>query len=270
MLRSMFAGVSGLRAHQTMMDVTGNNISNVNTAGYKSTRVTFQETLTQVSRGATAPREARGGTNAFQVGLGSRAAAIDQNFGQGASQLTGRTTDLAIQGEGFFAVEADGQRFYTRAGAFSWDAPDAGGESRLVAPNGEVVLGADEQPITLNLANYADVTIGSDGSITGRDVNSNALADLGQVGVATFANNNGLTRVGNSLYTESQNSGAAALGAPGDAGSGQLQAGVLEMSNVDLAQEFTGLIMAQRGFQANARTITSSDEMLSELVNIKR
>src|SRR6056297_1499504 len=135
MLRSMFSAVSGLRSHQTMMDVTGNNIANVNTAGYKSTRTTFQETLTQLIRGGTQGQtDEAGGQNPMQIGLGVQVAATDLVFTQGASQVTGRSTDVAIQGEGFFTVQGpNNTTFFARAGAFSWDS-----EGQLVTPNGEM------------------------------------------------------------------------------------------------------------------------------------
>ena len=265
MLRSMFSAVSGLRSHQTMMDVTGNNVANVNTAGYKASRTTFQETLTQQIRGGNGAGANQGGVNPMQMGLGSAIGATDAVFTQGASQSTGRPTDVAIQGEGFFVVESGGQRAYTRAGAFGFD--DAG---NLVTPNGDFVLGADEQPINIDFAQYSEVAIAADGSITGRNTATQQIEQVAQLGLANFANPEGLTRAGNGLYTESQASGAAAIGEPGDGGLGTLQAGTLEMSNVDLAQEFTNLILSQRGFQANARTITTSDELLQELVNLKR
>lgn len=282
MLRSLFSAVSGLRSHQTMMDVVGNNISNVNTAGYKATRVTFQEALTQVVRGATAAGAAQGGVNPFQLGLGANTAGIDGVFTQGATQVTGRATDLAIAGDGFFIVERDGEQFLTRAGVFGFDAPDAAGLSTLVGPGGERVLGWDAAgvaagadpaalaPVALDLNAYSDITIGTDGTITGRDNATGDLVDLGAVATATVPNPGGLTRVGESLYTVSANSGDLAIGLPGTDGRGALQAGTLEMSNVDLAQEFTNLIMAQRGFQANSRTITASDELLQDLVNLRR
>jgi flagellar hook protein FlgE len=286
MLRSMFSGVSGLRSHQAMMDVVGNNVANVNTSGFKSSRATFQEALTQVQRGATAATPAQGGINPFQLGLGARTASVDAVMGQGALQLTGRSTDLAIQGEGMFVVERDGAQFFSRAGAFNFDAPDAAGVSRLVGPGGERVQGYLGSPpdeaalvdVELNLRDFADVAIGVDGSITGRrirDAGGNPVEGapeeiLGAVAVATFGNTNGLEREGNSLYRTTPNSGAPDVGRAGQEGRGVVQAGTLEMSNVDLAQEFTNLILAQRGFQANSRLITSSDEMLQDLVNLKR
>lgn len=270
MLRSMFSAVSGLRSHQTMMDVTGNNVANVNTAGYKATRTTFQETLTQLVRGGTAGvASGQGGVNPMQLGLGTRVAATDMIYTQGASQVTGRPTDLAIQGDGFFVVDSGGQQLYMRAGAFSLD-----NTGNLVAPGGELVLGwgtgGGFGPINVPPATYNDVAIGSDGTVSARRADNGELEALGQVALARFPNAAGLTRAGNGMFAPSPASGAVIIDAPGQQGLGTLQAGTLEMSNVDLAQEFTNLILAQRGFQANARTITTSDELLQELVNLKR
>ena len=132
----MFSGVSGLRSHQTMMDVVGNNIANVNTAGFKSAQVTFEETLAQTLQGPAGSGLSRGGTNPLQIGLGVKVASIDGVFTQGATQVTGRPTDLAISGDGFFMLELEGQRVYTRAGSFRWDE-----SGNLVAPGGYLVQG---------------------------------------------------------------------------------------------------------------------------------
>ena len=287
MLRSMFSGVSGLRSHQTMMDVTGNNIANVNTAGYKSQRTTFQETLTQLVRGGTQGQAGAGGQNPMQVGLGVQVAATDLIFSQGASQVTGRATDVAVQGDGFFTVWGPNDTtFFVRAGAFSWDS-----EGQLVTPNGERVLaydvdanddpiGAGNDPTTVVVVDpeeYTDVTIDSTGRVIGRSTGTVAGETAGdavvlyQLAMARFANTGGLERAGNGLFVPSLAAGEPIYGTAGGAeGHGPLQAGTLEMSNVDLAAEFTNLILSQRGFQANARTITTSDELLQELVNLKR
>ena len=273
MLRSMFSAVSGLRSHQTMMDITGNNIANVNTAGYKATRTTFQETLNQVVRGGNAGGAAQGGVNPMQIGLGAQVGATDLVFGQGAFQATGRATDIAIQGEGFFQVETGEGTFYTRAGAFSFD-----NDGNLVGPGGERVVGDDGEPIRLDLDDYSEIAIGGNGVITGRlnaddgdpDTDVGDIVELSTLRLVTFANPEGLTKAGNGLFADSAASGVPQLGTPGGDGFGSLQSGTLEMSNVDLAQEFTNLILSQRGFQANARTITTSDELLQELVNLKR
>ena len=136
MLRSLFTAVSGLRAHQAMMDVVGNNIANVNTAGYKASQSVFEDTLSQVLRTSGGPQGLNGGINPAQVGLGVKVGGISTNFSQGATQMTGRATDVALQGDGFFMVKKDGQSLYSRAGAFDFDA-----NGNLVNPEGALVQG---------------------------------------------------------------------------------------------------------------------------------
>ena len=136
MLRSMFSAISGLRAHQTKMDVTGNNIANVNTVGFKGSQTVFQDTLSQVIRAGGAPAADRGGTNPAQVGLGVKVAAITTNWTQGATQSTGRSTDFMIEGDGFFVTRAGTEQLYTRAGSFDFD-----GNGKLVTPDGSVLQG---------------------------------------------------------------------------------------------------------------------------------
>src|SRR3954454_24177734 len=136
MLRSLYSGISGLRANQTMMDVVGNNIANVNTTGFKASNTVFQDTLSQLVQGGSAPNANRGGTNPAQIGLGVRVAAITTNFNAGAAQSTGRSADVMIQGDGFFIEKQNGQNVYTRNGAFGFD-----GLGRLVGPDGGIVQG---------------------------------------------------------------------------------------------------------------------------------
>ncbi len=412
MLRSMFSAISGLRAHQTKMDVTGNNIANVNTVGFKASTTVFQDTLSQVIRAGGAPAADRGGTNPAQVGLGVKVAAITTNWTQGATQSTGRSTDFMIEGDGFFVTRGAGnEQLFTRAGSFDFD-----GSGKLVTPDGSVLQGwmADgtgnintngptgdlsvpygqivnptqttsgvvegnlpagtatgesvqtgitmydsqgkPQKVFYNftklaaansweldvvhengavLVNNASVVfnasgalttpaapgtlaaftppaatfpswtggvtldlsglsqfggqntlaapeqngfalgslqsfqLGNDGTITG--VYSNGLRQpLGKLALASFNNPGGLEKAGGSSFRVGDNSGLAIVGVAGAGGRGVLNSGALEMSNVDLAEEFTGLIIAQRGFQANSRVITSSDEILQDLVNLKR
>ena len=141
MLRSMFSAISGLRAHQTKMDVTGNNIANVNTVGFKGSQTVFQDTLSQVIRAGGAPAADRGGTNPAQVGLGVKVAAITTNWTQGATQSTGRSTDFMIEGDGFFVTRSGTEELYTRAGSFDFD-----GTGKLVTPDGSVLRGWMAQP----------------------------------------------------------------------------------------------------------------------------
>ncbi|NMB32958.1 MAG: flagellar hook protein FlgE [Clostridium sp.] len=432
MMRSMFSGVSGLRTHQTKMDVIGNNIANVNTVGFKSGRVTFEEVFSQTLKGAGSPDQAtgRGGTNPMQIGLGIDVATIDTIMTRGSLQRTDNPTDLSIEGDGFFIVRggSSGAYMFTRAGNFGldrlgnlvtgsgmnvygwqsytrgsdgtysfdtespiepinlfsdpvnknkrmlaarattsavltgnldasypiddmefmvpitvfdtlgndyklsitfkktgiegdytqweWEIADgmgftsddsATGEiqfdkkgqivpdegvtpSIIVIPNDEVgsedieieldfsqltMYAADSSVKPTNVDGYppgeiVTFSIGSDGMITG--VYSNGQQQpLGLVALAGFENPAGLQKMGNNLFITTSNSGEFTRGVKaGSDGTGTLNPGTLEMSNVDLSKEFTDMIVTQRGFQANSRIITTSDEMLQELVNLKR
>lgn len=414
MMRSMFSGVSGIQSHVTMMDLIGSNISNINTVGYKSSRMTFQEMIAQTLRGPAGGTADLGGTNGLQVGLGASLAAIDANFGQGSLQVTGRNTDVAIQGAGFFNLKSGNNAYYSRAGGFSFDKDgtlvnpsngfrvqgwvadangnidnttaiadislgavpvvpasattqltfggnlDAGAASgtevktqydaynslgeavtlaitftksattnqwsfSVVGPTGYTsgagnngTIGFDTSgrlngtsggPITFTksgianmsiapdfgtvgaidgLTQFADIstaavasqdgygsgalrsyTIGGDGTITGVFTNGQTKS-IGQLALTTFRNPAGLTKSGDSMFTRSSNSGDPVVGVSGTGERGQVVVGALEMSNVDLASEFTAMIVAQRGFQANSRIVSSVDEMLQDLVNLKR
>ena len=412
MMRSMFSGVSGLRNHQIRMDVIGNNIANVNTVGFKSGRVNFAEVFSQTLRGAASPTANTGGTNPQQVGLGMAVSSIDTLHTQGNLQVTGKMTDMAIQGNGFFVVTDGGQRYFTRAGDFDVDA-----QGNLVNPsNGMKVMGwiadsngafgtkdeANLQPITIavgssiaasatiavafagnldasaaigttrttsvevydslgkayalqvtftktntNTWDYAitdptgtltlsgntgtlvfspsngafvpasstvntlsftptgsstvnivpnfnsviqqagtstaqptsrngyqkgdleSFTIDSSGVITG--VYSNGLNQpIAQVALGSFPNPGGLLKRGDNIFVESNNAGLRQIGEAQTGGRGAIAPANLEMSNVDLSQEFTQMIITERGFQANTRVITTSDQMLQELVNLVR
>ena len=414
MIRAMSSALSGLRNHQLMLDVVGNDIANVSTAGFKSSMPLFSDLLTQTLNGAGAPTAGLGGTNPAQIGLGAGLAGTVQSFTQGSLQNTGRSSDLAIQGDGFFVIDNNGTQTFTRAGAFNLDATgslttadgglvqgwqaDATGAidtnspigrvqirvgdllaptqtsvanlggnlaadaapgavtamsiaaydsqgtavsidltftKDLVVPNrwtvaattgapptavaltdnvldfdgvGELVAPADRNiniaggvipgmpnAVTIDLgaastpgritqysgASTAGVvdqngaaagtlqsySIGQDGVIVGNYSNGRAKS-IGQVALAVFTNPGGLSRTGGG-WQQTANSGLAQIGVGGQGGRGSLSAGTLEMSNVDLAEEFTRLIVAQRGFQGNARVITTADEVLQEVVNLK-
>lgn len=483
MMRSLFAGVSGLKNHQTRMDVIGNNIANVNTVGFKKSRVTFQDMLSQTLRGASSPTTNRGGTNPMQVGLGMTLASIDTIMTPGSPQSTGKNTDLSIEGEGFFILSDGAGTYYTRAGNFDFDynknfinssngmlvqgiLADANGvidsrgaiadinlASQLSSPpkattsvsynknldsratpitatktgqshtNGvadSINLGATNLPVTKvvvtrpgpvtyvegtdydvnyntgvvtfkagsaapsaadysvqywtpnytspvtifdskgdthqvtvyytksatpnvwevdtkidntflspasglgtitfspstgemtastvtnaamtvvganplnfaldfdNVTEYAgdytinafgqngyepgdmqSISVDTSGVLTGVFSNGQSRA-LAQLATATFSNPSGLMKSGNNLFIESNNSGRADTGVPGISGRGIIKPESLEMSNVDLSQEFVDMIITQRGFQANSRVITTSDQILEELVNLRR
>ncbi|WKV09127.1 flagellar basal-body rod protein FlgF [Thermoanaerobacterium sp. CMT5567-10] len=420
MLRSMYSAVSGLKAHQAEMDVIGNNIANVNTVGYKASRMTFKEIFSQTIKGASAPQGSGGGTNPQQVGLGVAIASIDTLFTNGGAQRTDNPTDLSIDGNGFFIVNNGGANLYTRAGNFFFDS-----NGDLVTPDGYKVMGwisqdgktvntdtgnlspisiknwsstspastksiqlggnldastsigssvsynvtiydsqggshvatiqftkqdnagnwsaeitnfdgndlstspvaigtiqfdsngliidpaasvfsvnvsslpisdinatlGDGTNITIDLSNltmYSDSTniqeLSKDGNEAGSiesinidqygvvsGIYSNGRTQvIGQIALADFQNTQGLEKVGNTMFINTVNSGDSMIGAANTGTRGTINPGTLEMSNVDLANEFANMITTQRGFEANAKVITVSDEILQDLVNLKR
>jgi flagellar hook protein FlgE len=281
----MFSAISGLQVHQTMLDVAANDIANVNTVGFKGESTTFKDALSQLQRGASSPSGTQGGTNAIQVGLGVQLGSISNEMGAGATQQTGNPLDLAIQGDGFFRVGAasvigSGTGYsYTRAGNFGLDS-----SGNLVTQDGNFVIGyafnagtgtfpmttANETKITVP-AGGKDVTIGSDGVVSYVDA-AGATQKLAQISMAKFNNASGLERISGNLFAQTNNSGNPVNAVPGDvpSGMGILQSGAVEMSNVDLASEFTTMITAQRGYEANSRVISAADQILQNLVNIGR
>jgi flagellar hook protein FlgE len=266
MLRSLFTAISGLGAHQKMLDVTANNIANVNTTGYKSSSTVFEDTLSQTLSGATASTATNGGQNPTQVGLGVHLAATVTNFTEGADQATGGIGNMKINGDGFFAVTKNGQQLFTRAGAFSLN--DAG---FLVTPDGAVaedITGAPLDLSALKTGTYVSWSIDAIGTVNAVDA-TGTTTTLGQVGLATFANPGGLQKVGDTAYAATPASGTASIGAANTGSRGSITSGEVEMSNVDLSQELTNLIISERGFQANSKVITTSDEVLQTLVNLK-
>jgi flagellar hook protein FlgE len=262
MLRSMYSGISGMKNFQVKLDVIGNNIANVNTYGFKKGRTTFKDLVSQQIAGASGPTTGRGGVNPKQVGLGSQMATIDTVHTQGSLQTTGRPLDLGISGDGFFEVKDGTTKLYTRSGNFYLD--QAGD---LVT--GEGLYVQDTGGANINIPPTAEsFSIGSDGKVN--YILNGTLTSTQSIKLVKFPNTGGLEKVGGNYYSESTNTGAKVEGAPTTNGLGAIEAGTLEMSNVDLSEEFTEMIVAQRGFQANTRIITTSDEILQELVNLKR
>ncbi len=305
MMRSLYSGVTGLTTHQTRMDVIGNNIANVNTYGFKSSRTTFKDIYYQTVKSPAAGTDTFAGNNPTEVGYGVQLGSIDKNMSRSSFAGTDRTFDLAISGEGFFIVgkpEANGGKggmrdiTYTRNGNFTLDST-----GNLVNANNKFVLGTtnnDGNADTLAKKDPADkasdleiinvnkliqsafgnndltfkdleaFSIGTDGVLTA--TYGGEIKALARIEVAVFDNPEGLLEAGNTDFQESAASGAPGIRKPGDPGTGTTESGKLEMSNVNLAQEFSDMIITQRGFQANSRIITTSDTMLEELVNLKR
>jgi flagellar hook protein FlgE len=274
MLRSLNSGVSGLQQFQGRMDVIGNNIANVNTVGFKSGRVDFAETFSQMV-------QAGGAAGSQQIGMGVTTNAITNQFTQGTLASTGRDTDLAINGDDFFTVRDanSGAEFLTRAGNFHLDT-----SGRLITSDGLRVQGFADAGLTargdLQIdgtgssaaagATMKSFSIGEDGKITVRMSDGTEFV-RGQVLLQSVSAPQMLVKEGNNLYSNIAAAGPlAATAAPGSAGMGTIARQTLELSNVDLSTEFTSLITNQRAFQANARIIVTSDEVLQELVNLKR
>jgi flagellar hook protein FlgE len=276
MMRGMFAAISGLKTHQVMLDVTSNDIANVNTIAYKSARATFADSLTQTQRGASGPGGGVGGSNPAQVGLGVQLGSIDNLMTGGTMQSTGNATDVAIsQGPGFFRVASSPTNpptanpaavEYTRAGNFTTSQT-----GYLITQDGYYVQGrtAGGADTLIQIpAGSSNMQIASNGEVTYMDA-SNTRQSAGFLSLATFANAAGLSRSGANRWLQSANSGTPTVGTPSPT-TGFTTGGHVEMSNVDLAQSFTNMITAQRGFQANSRVISTADEMLQDLVNLKR
>ena len=288
MLRSLTSAISGLQSFQQRLDVIGNNIANVNTTAFKSSRVGFADSFSQTLRSSSAGTGGTAGTTAMQVGLGVSIQTINNLYTQGALARTAVTTDLAIAGNGFFVVRdpVSNNIYVTRAGDFRVDE-----NNYLVTSTGLRVQGYSDAALTT----MGDIQIDTTGMPPTSDPTASLLSFAidregrvnvnlsdssqfvrGQILLQNFTDPQGLMKEGNNLY-----SGIGAAGplggaasptpaAPSTNGLGQIQAGALELSNVDLASEFTALITTQRGYQANARVITTSDELLQELVNLKR
>lgn len=297
MMAGMYAAISGLDANQAMLNETANDLANVNTVAYKSASITFADSLTQVSHGASGPTSTNGGTNPEQIGLGVQIQATVNEMAEGSFQTTNNPLDVAIEGPGFLRIGPGNPKEgeltknipqnveYTRAGDLTTDAAgylttQSGeyviGRAALVAteaPTGDTYEPSKEDSYILIPPGSSNVAIGEDGSVSYTDENPESPNYLkrvtaGYLSLATFANEAGLERMGGSLWSQTANSGAPLVGTPNTAGFGSTIGGELEMSNVDLATEMTNMITAERGYQANSRTITVADEMLSTLVNI--
>ncbi|AZP04278.1 flagellar hook-basal body complex protein [Jeotgalibaca ciconiae] len=292
MLKSLYSGVSGMKNIQTKMDVISNNIANVNTTGFKSGRVRFEDMISQTLANAQT------NVNAKQVGLGVQVGSIDNVMGGGNLQSTGRDLDFGIENgdNSFFTVSADGEDdevYYTRDGGFYIN-PD----NELVTASGYHVLGVMspaklDENFDITSLEYDEATgiskisipkTMTDAAGVAQDLDSYSIDGngliygvyngesyvIGQVSLTNFSNPSGLEKIGGNMYQASNNSGEAQVGAAHQSEYGTIRSGFLEMSNVDLSNEFTEMIVASRAYQANSRSITTSDQMLEELLALKR
>jgi flagellar hook protein FlgE len=288
MLRSLTSAISGLQNFQQRMDVIGNNVANVNTTAFKGARVNLSDSFSQTLRSSSAGTGGSSGTSAMQIGSGTSIQAITNVYTQGALARTGVGTDLAITGGGFFVVRdtISNNQFVTRAGDFRIDETGylvtnsglrvQGYSDAALATVGDILIDTQGMPATSDpLATLVSFAIDIEGKVN-VNLSDGSQFVRGQILMQNFSDPQGLMKEGSNLYSgigaagPLGGSGNPTPAPPGTNGLGKIQSGALELSNVDLANEFTNLITTQRAYQANARIITTSDEMLQELVNLKR
>ncbi|HTC32543.1 MAG TPA: flagellar basal-body rod protein FlgG [Bryobacteraceae bacterium] len=263
MIRALFSAASGMNAQQTNVENIANNIANANTAGFKSRRAQFQDLLYQnlIQPGAAATQQTVVPTG-LQLGLGTRAVSNEVIFTQGDFSETDNPLDLVIQGNGFFQVlQASGQVAYTKAGTFHLN-----NTGQIVDPNGNLL----DPPITIP-PNALSLTIGSDGTVSYTLPGQSAAQQAGQIQLANFVNPSGLNSIGQSLFQQTDASGAPVIGAPGGQdGVGTLMQGYIEQSNVSIVQEFVNLIVSQRAYEANSKVVKAADDMYQQVNNLKQ
>lgn len=262
MIRGLYTAATGMNSMQHQIDVTSNNITNVNTLGFKQDRAEFQDLMYETlnyTAGQTSSTTIN--PTGMDVGLGVRVSGIQKNFLQGDLKLTSNTLDLAIEGNGFFQVTLpNGETAYTRNGAFKLDA-----DGNIVNGNGYAL--SPQITVPDNLIN---LTVATDGTVTAEDPTTGAITQLGQITIADFINDAGLTPTGESLFLQSDASGDPIVGNPTDDQFGSVRQGMVELSNVKLVNEMVDLITAQRAYEANSKAITTADTMLSTVNQLKR
>lgn len=262
MMRSLWTAASGMTGQQFNIDTISNNLANVNTAGFKRSRVDFQDLLYQTVRFAGTPvTEGAQIPTGIQMGHGTRAVSTQKIFSPGSVKQTDNPLDVAIEGEGFFQVMLpDGRTAYTRDGAFKKDS-----EGRLVTSDGFFI-----QPEIVIPADALEVTIGNDGTVTAMLPGESQPQEVGQLELVRFVNPAGLESFGSNLYLATAAAGQPIIGQPGLDGFGSLRAGYIEMSNVQVVEEMVNLIVAQRAYESNSKAIQASDDMLQTANNLRR
>ncbi|RKY37749.1 MAG: flagellar basal-body rod protein FlgG [Candidatus Omnitrophota bacterium] len=262
MIRGLWSAASGMQAQQMNIDVVANNLANVNTTGFKKSRVNFQDLLystikaagTEVATGLQIP-------TGIQVGNGSRTVATQKIFSQGDYMQTENPLDLIIEGDGFFQVlKPDGAVAYSRDGAFKVDS-----EGKVVNSDGFVL-----QPEIVLPSDATDLNVGIDGTVTVLLAGDSTAQNLGSIELVKFINPAGLKSIGKNLYEVTGASGDPVSGMPGEDGLGTIATGFLEMSNVKVVEEMVNMIVAQRAYEINAKAIQATDDMLQQANRIKR
>ena len=262
MIRCLWTAASGMQAQTSNIDVISNNLANVNTAGFKRSRVDFQDLLYETMRvpGTSAPNGGQIPTG-IQIGHGTRTVATHKIFIQGDFQHTENELDMAIEGQGFFQiVQGNGDIAYTRAGNFKIDS-----EGRLVSPDGFLM----EPEITIP-SDALSVSISTNGTVSVLQPGQSQPSDVGNIELVRFVNPAGLQSIGRNLFVQTQASGDPTTGTPGEDGFGTVAQGYLEMSNVNVVDEMVNMITAQRAYEINSKAIQAADDMLQMANALKR
>lgn len=262
MIRALYTAATGMNAQQTNIDNIANNLANVNTTGFKKTRVDFEDLVYQQTQLPGTPTSAANQAPVgLEMGLGTRTAATDREFTVGNMSSTGNPLDVAIEGAGFLQVQMpDGTIGYTRAGNLQLN-----GQGQLVTTDGYPILPATSIP-----ANATSISVSKDGIISVALPGQAAAQQVGTLELATFQNPSGLSAIGGNLYQATTASGDPTTGVPGVNGIGTLQQGFLEDSNVSVVEEMVNMIMSQRAYEANSRVISAADQMLQQVNNLAR
>jgi flagellar basal-body rod protein FlgG len=259
-MRSLWTATTGMSAQNLNMDVIANNLANVSTSGFKKSRADFQDLLYQIMKVPGSPTSAdTKSPTGIQVGLGVQPGSITKVFTEGDIVQTSNTLDVAIEGQGFFQVSMpDGNTAYTRSGNLKLD-----GEGRITTSDGypiqpEITIPEDALQVTISQTGVVSAIVGGDTTST----------ELGNIDLADFVNDAGLLAIGKNLFRETEASGTALVGTPGENGIGTLLQGYVENSNVNLVEELTQMISAQRAFEINSKVISTSDEMMQTVTNM--
>jgi len=262
MIRGLYTAASGMTAQQQNIDVISNNIANVNTTGFKQDRAEFQDLMYQslnYTAGATSSQTSN--PTGIDVGLGVRTSGIQKNFSQGSLKDTGNKLDIAITGDGFFKLNTpSGETVYSRDGSFKLDS-----EGNIVNGQGYTL----DPQITFPVGT-TKISIGEDGIIKAIPPGERSATTYGQLTLATFINPAGLSPLGNNLYSKNNTSGDEVIALPGQNGIGAVKQGMLETSNVQLVTEMVNLIAAQRAYESNSKSITTTDTMLQTVNQLKK
>ena len=259
MTDSLYIAASGMHAQQTNLDVIANNLANINTMGFKKSRVDFEDLMyREIARANGLVGDQ---SNRNPAGVGTGIASTSKVFTVGDVKKTERNLDVMVQGNGFFEVlMPDGEYGYTRNGSFQVDK-----DGMLVTPDGYVLSSMIQLP-----DNMEDIVINTDGTVKVKVVGEDQLSEIGKIELAKFVNSAGLQPIGDNTYLPSEQSGNAIYTTPGEDGVGMLTQGFLETSNVKMVEELTNMVLAQRAYEINSKVIQASDEMLGIINNLRR